>query len=401
MANEDYKSTEIDDDDYRLNQKFRSMAQEKTTASEKARKERERQTEEQIRNSIVARAIALKSGRPVEKDDMIDKELEILAFVKPEEYYKLAFDEDGHLCMKDDLLNRIPDASEIQPVPAEEQAPDSASENPETRNDEGSNEEIGALGIGMGAALREAYRATYGPKQEILSHLENMGLPDSDKTPVSPGTQPALTQLNTAVDFASGQEQELSMPGIDFVSKAERGGGETEIAFPQKQEEDDVGIPVDESVRVLRVEDIDFDEARIYLAVCHDTVMNESAYGALVEQSYGENRYSFVCGERSKNTDIKTAAYRAAIALLRRYSIMGQVVTNVTIFAPHEIGWMLTQNSWKVLTDSQNEDAALYSQTFRACTSSNIKIRIATTEALAPGQMIANEVAATLLAVPQ
>lgn len=330
-----------------ISERFQNLAAEKTAAGEEIDKKVKAEEAEKLKKNVLVRWNSFINGT-IEDDDYTDKELELFETVDDESL--LTLDDEGHLCL----------LSEVQAKTAEDKLKDAVATIPENDSSADTNDALKQAA----ASRRIALRNSHAELNRIIGE--------------------------EGVDF--GDEEQF--PGESLFpppTKEPTDENAEDSALPEAPIEENV--PVDESMKVLRLEDIGFDEARIYISTAENTLTGEQSYGAYLEQGYGQNRIVFTCGERGYGLSKSTMAYRAAALLLNRFTMRGQPIVDVTIFMEHDLGWELRQNSWALVTDAYNADADLYSQTFRSCSGNNVKVRIAPAEGHGPGQEMAKHIA--------
>lgn len=210
---------------------------------------------------------------------------------------------------------------------------------------------------------------------------------------------------NDAIAEAAAQRRKDALTAALSVSNQDGAKPETDAdaknegdSLPDSDGEDD--IPVADGARVLRVENLGVNEARVFIATRYNPDTQEAAYGLCVEQGYGETRQAFLQGERAYNTTAKSMAFRAATAALTPYGRLGQPVRRVTIYMDRDLGWVLMQNSWSLVTEAYTLDAEAYCQAFKACAGRDVNIRFAPAESSADGQKQANEMVEKLIHTP-
>lgn len=327
-----------------------------------------REKAERDKSNILLRWKAIRNGT-VLADESTQAELELYASV--DDISLLSLDENGHICLLSSLQKNDQQAGKDNPTNTQEEPPKSAEE---TQQEEEVQETEAQKRRAALAAAIKASQATGATHEEVAA-------------PETNGSEPE--QVETAVpDSDLGQEPE------------------SETAEPQEQpepeeaEEPEDNTPINEDAKVMRVENIGINEARVYIAAKSNADTNESAYGIYVEQGYGESRQVFVQGERMFNTSAKTMAFRAVTAALTPYSRLGQPIRQVYVFMDRELGWVLMQNSWNTVTEAYSLDAETYCQVFKACAGRDVTIRFAPAKAHSLGQKEANNICETLIHTP-
>lgn len=192
---------------------------------------------------------------------------------------------------------------------------------------------------------------------------------------------------------------------LDARKAAREGGGDTGGTPSAKGYLGDEAVPDEAPVRdgdaqILRIEDLAFNEARIYISFAENEKTREQACGICTQQGSGETRTVKAQGERLFGKSKKAMAYRAAILALGVFTQPGQAIKDITIFMPKELGWELAQNSWNLTTQAYDLDADLYSQIFKMCAAQGIKIHMAPDEDHGHFQGIARKLAEALVRNP-
>lgn len=342
--------------DTSISAKFNNLA---AVKKQQAAEFQAREKAERDKNNILLRWKAIRNGT-VLADESTQAELELYASVS--DISLLGLDDEGHICLLSSLQKDGQEKKAEEPPKPEE-----PEKQPEQQAEEKAVYETAAQQ--RRAALAAAMKAA---QQDAEQHN---------------GTAPSSISEDAAEKPATDEE------APDDV--------ETPMQMPADQEDvvEDT-TPVNEAAKVLRIENIGVNEARIYIVAKSNPDTNESAYGVYVEQGYGEFRRVFVQGERLYNTSAKNLAFRAAMVALTPYSRLGQPIRQVYIFIDRELGWILMQNSWNLVTEAYSMDAETYCQTFKACAGRDVTIRIAPAEAHSVGQKKANDICDTLIHTP-
>ena len=219
-------------------------------------------------------------------------------------------------------------------------------------------------------------------------------------------TEPKVSESksDTGEDQAAQQRREALAAALSASHKEdavpETAMSEEESADEQPESPEEEDISVADGVKVLRVEDLGVNEARVYIAARYNPDTQEGAYGLYVEQGYGETRQAFLQAERLYNTTAKSMAFRAATAALTPYSRIGQPIRRVTIYIDRDLGWHLMKNSWSLVTEAFTLDAEAYCQVFKSCAGRDVAIRFAPAESSSIGQKQANEMVEKLIHTP-
>lgn len=203
-------------------------------------------------------------------------------------------------------------------------------------------------------------------------------------------TSAANRELNALLDARKAASASGEQPGGELLeSKAAEDAQDREE--PPVQEGD---------AQILRVEDLAFNEARIYISFAENEKTREHACGICIQQGSGETRKVTVQGERIYGKSQTVMAYRAGILALGIFTQPGQAIKDITIFMPKDLGWELAQNSWNLVTQAYDLDADLYSQTFKMCVAQGVKIHMAPGEDHGHFQGIARKLAEALVRNP-
>lgn len=188
--------------------------------------------------------------------------------------------------------------------------------------------------------------------------------------------------------------EDVSTPGATATTSVDDTGT---VNMPDGNDE---GVPVNEDVKVIRVENIGVSEARVYLCVAENPDSQECAYGFYVEQGYGETRQSYTQCEKMYGIGRNRMLFRAAASILSPYTRIGQPIHDVVIFVNRDDGWVLLQNSWNTVTEAYTLDAENYCQTFKSCAGRGVSVRMAPAESHSRGQRIARELVEAIIQTP-
>lgn len=317
---------------------------------------------ERDRNNILLRWKAIRDGTVLE-DESTQAELELYASVS--DLSLLALDDEGHICLLSSLQK---EEQEKQAQPASQES--SQSDENTTLSEEEQQQAAMQRRQALAAALAASRKSEGG---EATTDANTASAPMSEKEPVSTEEE---------------QREEVPIPSIPVPNPLS----------PNEEPEDNT--PINEDAKVLRIENIGINEARVYISAKSNPDTNECAYGLYVEQGYGESRQVFIQGERLYNISPKNMAFRAATVALTPYSRLGQPIRQVYLFIDHDLGWDLMKNSWNLVTEAYSLDAETYCQTFKACAGRDVTIRIAPAEASGVGQMKANDICESLIHTP-
>lgn len=239
----------------------------------------------------------------------------------------------------------------------------------------------------------------------LLSSLQK-GEPDMSQSQEHTTVDPAAQQRKEALAAALSVSHKEDSVHESVESEEESADEEPEApdekpeAPDEEPEAPDEEFVVAENVKVLRVEDLGVNEARVYIATRYNPDTHEGAYGLYVEQGYGETRQAFLQGERLHNTTAKNMAFRAVTVALTPYSRIGQPIRKVTIYIDRDLGWHLMKNSWSLVTEAFNLDAEAYCQVFKSCAGRDVTIRFAPAESPSNGQAQANDMVEKLIQTP-
>lgn len=330
-----------------LSERFDELArQKKIQAAEYRAKEKA----ERDKNNILLRWSAIRNGTQLD-DELTDKELEIYASVDGD-LSLLGLDEEGHICLLSSLKKPEAETGESGQVFADIQPTG------ETQSEKGLSGESTDAMLDAAAKQRKA----------------------------------ALAAALTTAKKELGED--VSTPGATATTSVDDTGT---VNMPDGNDE---GVPVNEDVKVIRVENIGVSEARVYLCVAENPDSQECAYGFYVEQGYGETRQSYTQCEKIYGIGRNRMLFRAAASILSPYTRIGQPIHDVVIFVNRDDGWVLMQNSWNTVTEAYTLDAENYCQTFKSCAGRGVSVRMAPAESHSRGQRIARELVEAIIQTP-
>lgn len=330
-----------------LSERFDELArQKKIQAAEYRAKEKA----ERDKNNILLRWSAIRNGTQLD-DELTDKELEIYASVDGD-LSLLGLDEEGHICLLSSLKKSEAETGESGQVFADIQPTG------ETQSEKGLSGESTDAMLDAAAKQRKAALAA------ALATAKNES---------SEGVSTPVATTTTSVD---------------------------DTGTANMDNEIDDGVPVNEDVKVIRVENIGVSEARVYLCVAENPDSQECAYGFYVEQGYGETRQSYTQCEKMYGIGRNRMLFRAAASILSPYIRIGQPIHDVVIFVNRDDGWVLMQNSWNTVTEAYTLDAENYCQTFKSCAGRGVSVRMAPAESHSRGQRIARELVEAIIQTP-
>lgn len=330
-----------------LSERFDELArQKKIQAAEYRAKEKA----ERDKNNILLRWSAIRNGTQLD-DELTDKELEIYASVDGD-LSLLGLDEEGHICLLSSLKKPEAETGESGQVFADIQPTG------ETQSEKGLSEESTDAMLDAAAKQRKAALAA------ALA---------TAKKESSEGVSTPVAITTTSVD---------------------------DTGTANMDNEIDDGVPVNEDIKVIRVENIGVSEARVYLCVAENPDSQECAYGFYVEQGYGETRQSYTQCEKMYGIRRNRMLFRAAASILSPYTRIGQPIHDVVIFVNRDDGWVLMQNSWNTVTEAYTLDAENYCQTFKSCAGRGVSVRMAPAESHSRGQRIARELVEAIIQTP-
>lgn len=333
-----------------LSERFDELArQKKIQAAEYRAKEKA----ERDKNNILLRWSAIRNGTQLD-DELTDKELEIYASVDGD-LSLLGLDEEGHICLLSSLKKPEAETGESGQVFADIQPTG------ETQSEKGLSGESTDAMLDAAAKQRKAALAA------ALATAKKESRED---------------------DSVSEADSVVTTTSVDSTKTA------------AVTSEIDDSVPVNENVKVLRVENIGVSEARVYLCVAENPDSQECAYGFYVEQGYGETRQSYTQCEKMYGIGRNRMLFRAAASILSPYTRIGQPIHDVVIFVNRDDGWVLMQNSWNTVTEAYTLDAENYCQTFKSCAGRGVSVRMAPAESHSRGQRIARELVEAIIQTP-
>lgn len=330
-----------------LSERFDELArQKKIQAAEYRAKEKA----ERDKNNILLRWSAIRNGTQLD-DELTDKELEIYASVDGD-LSLLGLDEEGHICLLSSLKKPEAETGEsgqvfadIQPTGETQSEKGLSGESTDAMLDAAAKQRKAALAAALATAKKESSEGVSTPVATTTTSVDDTGTANMDN-------------------------------------------------------EIDDGVPVNEDIKVIRVEDIGVNEARVYLCVAENPDSQECAYGFYVEQGYGETRQSYTQCEKMYGIGRNRMLFRAAASILSPYTRIGQSIHDVVIFVNRDDGWVLMQNSWNTVTEAYTLDAENYCQTFKSCAGRGVSVRMAPAESHSRGQRIARELVEAIIQTP-